>query len=371
MHFDMEARRRAALIAFGLGLGLVLALAGAEVWFRLAGAPFRPDVLRAGSLEYRPANLARHVLAPGPRTVRQGDLVQRISERGYRGDPFTLEKPEGVVRIAVLGGSAAFDIYAGEGRDWPARAEAELRSRGLNVEVLNLGVPGHASWDAAGRLLGEAWMFEPDYVLLYNCWNDLKYFSWLGPDSTLLRTRVPGPDPGDQNPYLHPVNRLDALLLGSRAYAWLRWRYLRLRLPTGPEGRRPEPAPLQDDFPDWGPKQYELTLRVFVEAARAGGAEPLLATQARLPTASNEADAGRRIRYDYAGLTHDALVRAFEACDAGARRVSAERRVPLLDLSELNGQDTLFQDHVHFRAPGSRLAGARLADFLDDVLRER
>lgn len=53
---------------------------------------------------------------------------------------------------------------------------------------------------------------------------------------------------------------------------------------------------------------------------------------------------------------------------AALRRVARDEEVPLLDLSELNGREALFADHVHVRREGSDTLAARFAAFLDSLL---
>ena len=65
-----------------------------------------------------------------------------------------------------------------DNQHWPHLIEKALHHRGYDkVEVLNAGVVGYSSFDSFSSLYSGIWMFKPDYVLLYNAWNDIKYFS--------------------------------------------------------------------------------------------------------------------------------------------------------------------------------------------------
>src|SRR5262245_44067511 len=122
---------------------------------------------RQRALRYAESAVSRHALAAEPLEVDAGrDLHYRITDKGYRGDDFEWQKPQGTVRILVYGGSSVFDIYQGEGRDWPARVERALTEGGIAAEVINAGVPGHTSLDSLGLLLAEGHRLDPDYVLL-------------------------------------------------------------------------------------------------------------------------------------------------------------------------------------------------------------
>jgi hypothetical protein len=360
----------------------VIALGGAELYLRATGSRTSPEALREASLEYEPTLFARHAFPRLAQRKRPSVGAVEISARGYRGPAFAIPKPPGVVRLVVLGGSAAFDLHAFEGRDWPRLVETRLRANGFpQVEVINAGTPGHATWDALGRLYSEIWMLEPDYVLVYEAWNDIKYFRWLTPERDLLRTYRPAtPGPTREglvaNPFLYYSGPLDRALGRSQLYTALRARYLAWRSGVqGQEGwfRDGDPgaagsAERADRYGPWGPRQYELTLHLIADAAQQIGARPVFVTQARLVAATNRDGERRRIPYEYVGLTHDALVRAFADCDRALMAAARAKTVPVLDLAALHGRDELFTDHVHTNPQGSEAVASAVAAFLSQML---
>ncbi len=375
-------RLRALVLCSAMSVGV--ALVAGEVFLRLAREPIDLERLRASSLAYERVAFARHAFPRRTQRVRATDSERtavQIGPRGYRGRDFAVPKPAGTRRVVVLGGSAAFDPHAEPDRDWPRRVEARLRRRGLHaVEVINAGIPGHASADSLGRLFSEIWMFEPDWVLVYHCWNDLKYFSWLGPDRSLLHgVRAPLARSGDRrvwNPFVHASGPVDRLLASSQLYLRARRRYWEWKLGLiGPEGlialdsererRRRRGEGLPESFESWGPRQLELTLELIVSASRRIGAEPLLMTQARLLAADNTQEDVARMNLAYLGLSHQGALEAFRACDDTIRKVATTEDVPWLDASAgISGHARLFQDHVHLSEAGSERLARRVADDL-------
>lgn len=353
-----------------------------ETWIRLTKAPLTPEIERSASLEYEASLFSRNQLPQLPQTTRaaDGSVLYSINELGYRGRSFAIPKPPERVRVVVVGGSAAFDIGAKEGEDWPRLVELKLHDLGLvNAEVINAAVPGYATWDVLGRLYAELWMIQPDYVLIYEAWNDIKYFPWLKPQHSLARGILPPPStettngPMVQNPFIYYTGPVDRLLCHSQLYSRLRRRFWWWRLgEIGLEGLVTglSDAPIDGSgypstYSEWGPRQYELDLRLIAAASRAAGATPLLLTQAHLVMPQNDEAERRLIRYDYIQLSHDGLVRAFADCDAAVRRVASLEQIGLLDLSsELSGRRTLFSDHVHTTAAGSRAIADAVASFL-------
>ncbi len=371
-----------ALASFALSAGLG---AGAlELWLRHTRPAPTLASLRARSLDYEPTLFARHAF---PQRVQElpsvGAPGPRINALGYRGPDFTPEKPSGVTRVVVLGGSAAFDAHARRGLDWPRQLEARLRAAGhRELEVVNAGTPGHAAVDSLGRLYSEIWTFEPDLVLVYHGWNDIKTFVPLSAETSLLRMLRPPPSRGPlvENPFTQPLGRVDAALARSQLYLRVRRRWLEWRLGMlGPEGllRRESAAAarwragegLAPSYPARGPRQLALVLELIAGSARAVGARPVFVTQARLLAPENGPAERARLNLAYVGLDHAAALRAYADVDAALRDVAAREQAPLLEASaRLSGRSELFVDHVHTTAAGSEALARFLAEELETLL---
>jgi lysophospholipase L1-like esterase len=354
-------------------------VAAVEVYLRLTRAHVNPDTLRARSLEYEATLFSRNAfpqMLQRKNATPSGQVV--INPRGYRGQLFGVPKPQGTVRIVMLGGSSLFDMYAREGEDWPHQVQSNLRDRGYrNVEVINAGTPGHATFDLLGRFYSEIWMFEPDYLLVYESWNDIKYFHFLDPQRSLLRAQRPAPVNGNgygylvTNPFMYYSGWPDRLLSHSQFYVRLRDRYIQWRIGTPRAEGIVDSSKLRDTYGSHGPRQFALDLHLLVSAARSVGAKPALLTQARLLTPSNTPAEREKIAYEFVNLSHDALLHAFADCDRAIFAVARADNVPVLDLSRmLSGQSELFEDHVHTTAAGSKALARATADFLEPMLRK-
>jgi hypothetical protein len=370
----LPLRKKVLFTLMVTAAALVLGLAAAEVLVRLTspGGYVTPEILKGRNLQYSPALFARHVFPQ--REVRalikevDNKIEYYINERGYRGRAFSVPKPGGVIRIMIYGGSAAFDINLPEGQDWPHRIETILRQRGYpEVEVINAGTPGHASFDSFGRFFSEGHLFEPDYVISYNEWNDIKYFR---SDRPLLREFKPFCLADD--PRLNYRNGFDRFLCEhSQFYVRLRWRYYSWRLGVKSQGAVPR-GPYASEITGTALKQYYLTQVMFVESARAAGAVPILMTEARLTTADNTESQRARIEYDYVKLDHEMLVRAYEEVERRLHKISAEKGVELIDVArDLNGRDEFFADVVHLTPAGSEALAQGTAQRLIEILEAR
>lgn len=371
-------RTRRGIAAAAVLVGLLGGFLIAEAVVRLTLRYNSPATVRAHSLQYLPAVYARHRLAPGqdfdaslawgppPAGAPSGPRIA-VNDLGLRGGRVMVPKPAGTVRVVVLGGSSVFDIHASEGEDWPHLAGARLRAAGHpEVEILNAGVPGHASADSLGRLVTQIWMLEPDEVLMVHGWNDLKLLGRIDPDHPLLAHQAPYDPRAD--PFQNDRGALDRLLLSSQLYVKLRTRWFLSRVAPGTEGWQADRGSAGLDW-SWGERQFRLDLALLAEACRAMGARPVFVTEANLATADADEEARKRIQYDYVGFDHPTLVRAYALFNEAVRAVGRERGVPVLDLDRaLSGRKDLFADHVHTNAAGSRAVADAVAAWLGEAL---
>lgn len=110
-------------------------------------------------------------------SVEFGGAQQSIQSNSYglRSPEIVLEKPKATLRIAVLGASTVFGAYAANNEGtFPARLEQTLRTAhpGLQVEVINAGLPGFGLDEQAqlfDRLIAR---FSPDITIVYPGFND-------------------------------------------------------------------------------------------------------------------------------------------------------------------------------------------------------
>ena len=153
-------------------------LAVAEIGLRIAGydplgshSGGRHRFLRSSAipdLEYE--------LVPGARGFAWGrDMA--INSHGFRDRERALEKAAGTRRIVTIGDSITFAGAMDARSRFTERLEAQLRTAGQGVEVLNLGVGGYDTLQEAAVLEHKGLAFDPDLVLLVFCINDLGVYS--------------------------------------------------------------------------------------------------------------------------------------------------------------------------------------------------
>ena len=367
----MTAPRRTAARFAGLLLALVAAGAAGEILARLTPrrvAEARPNF---SGLRHVTTVPSRHMLKPDQ--VWEGwwhgggagaALSYRINHAGYRGPQIAVPKPAGILRVVILGDSSVFDPAVGEGEDWPARVQETLRTRGYRqVEIVNAGVPEHATLDSLGRLYTQIWTFQPDFVLIDQAWSDIVSFVDLTPRRPAFWAFQPYDRARDP---LQPADgALDRILDHSQLYQRLRPR----PAPALAEKAGARNENLQDHYDRTGVEQYRLALGLLVEGTREIGARPVLVIQPTLVSESNGAAERGKIDYSPACLTHAALAAAFRDCAEAVREVGRRKGVAVIDAQAiLGGKPELFEDQVHLTRSGGREMADLVAGSLAETL---
>lgn len=139
--FARVSRRLLRFISLALfGLGLFLS---AELFLRIY---YKEQLrLQAYPLIYQPdLDLGYRYLPKTKGRICIPSICKEfeINERGYYGRPFSVQKPEGTCRIAIMGSSLANGIWMGGHEDFAMVMGRWFEERSLPVEVLNLSIDG-------------------------------------------------------------------------------------------------------------------------------------------------------------------------------------------------------------------------------------
>jgi lysophospholipase L1-like esterase len=366
------ARAAARRLAGGAVLALaVLSILGliAEAGLRVAGrlttgawpetrlAAFHREVGEVAALYRRHPFLNAGPVA-GARVHAFGKTAS-FNSLGYRSPERAAARPAGVLRVVCAGGSTTFDLLAASDVEtWPWRLEAELRGRGLPVEVWNAGFPG---WTSAENLISMALRevdLAPDLVLLYQGINDLQPGSHRPLDREYVRGHA------DQSRRalglgLEPPGLLARSLVAERLRDALvgpedPWR----RLAVGTAGGARHPRLAAE-----APGVFERNVRSFVAVAEAAGARVALATQVvRVRAARRDADLVYLAEW-LPGLEPEAAPRELERLNDVLRRIASESSgVLLFDVAaDLRWRDEDFADAIHLSPAGTGRLIAYLA----------
>ncbi len=94
----------------------------------------------------------------------------RTNAHGHRGPEYTLSKPEGTLRIMILGDSFGYGL----GLPYEKTLAAILAEELNGVEILNTSVPGYATTQEYLAFKRDCMDFDPDLVIIMFCPNDVR-----------------------------------------------------------------------------------------------------------------------------------------------------------------------------------------------------
>jgi len=91
---------------------------------------------------------------------------------GFRTAAFNPNKPDNKYRVVAMGGSSTYGIFDTYERSWPYLLEQSL---GEGYEVINTGLPGHATYGVVNLLKNEVIGWSPDVVIVYSLYNHVNF----------------------------------------------------------------------------------------------------------------------------------------------------------------------------------------------------
>ena len=235
--------KRMAIAAGSLLAALLAAEIGARLWLGrdfVQGAWVGPPQALCGRFDAELGWANREGSSARVVGSAVGAYDVAINSRGCRGPERDYAKPEGTVRIALLGDSTAWG-WGVDGEQ--AFARLVERALGPDVEVINLAVPGYATDQELLVLESEGRRYEPDIVLLALVHNDLwasrfpEYQGMGKPHFTvaengaleLANSPVPEPEGGSDLSARYTLRRASTFLALAR-----------LALPPPPAYQRPD-----------------------------------------------------------------------------------------------------------------------------------
>lgn len=169
------ARRSARIAKLGaiVLISLIVALLAAELILRAFHLAPRSGLSTMSSAEF--ARL------PGIFTPNESVLDEQIAalpfrividSLGFRGSDIARQKPEGLVRILVVGDSHVFGDFVQNGETLPAQLQDSLSRRCRSTETVNAGLGGSTIVDQM-QMLRRVLPLSPDLVVLVFSENDV------------------------------------------------------------------------------------------------------------------------------------------------------------------------------------------------------
>ena len=111
-------------------------------------------------------------MKPGKYLTDEG-ISYNINSKGFRGKEFKTIKEK--KRIIAFGGSTTIGIESPDNLTYPAQLEKILNEKKLDYEVLNMGFSSKSLNYIKNLFFNEAYIYDPDIILIYNNRNSIMY----------------------------------------------------------------------------------------------------------------------------------------------------------------------------------------------------
>jgi len=98
-----------------------------------------------------------------------------INSHGFRGSEISIEKPNDVFRIFVVGGSTTFGVGStSDNTTMPGFLQEKFKNSDIDIsiDVINAGIGGADSASESYYIKNFLLKFEPDMFVIYDGWND-------------------------------------------------------------------------------------------------------------------------------------------------------------------------------------------------------
>lgn len=292
---------------------------------------------------------------------------------GFRGQELQMPKPEGEVRVFLVGGSTAECFYLDDDDDLCATAERELNlgaPERRDIRLYNVGLSGTASDDHVAMVTQRLVHLEPDAILVFCGLNDLTRSIYNYDYLHYVEER-----PAYRKPWYKRM--LFVSQIARRLY------FLRRRIDPSDRDILEERTlesnyagkiglqrtiPVSEAEPRVDAPSYARNLATLVGVAEAHGFQLIFMTHPSTWNSQVDSEAKKWswMRYRNGVLySEEAMDAALEQLNDSMRRVAAAHRIPLFDVARtLPKSLDYFYDDCHFNVRGAAKVGVELAHFL-------
>ena len=295
------------------------------------------------------------------------------SSLGFRGDDIEVPKPDGVYRIAAIGGSTTYGTAVkSPSQAYPYQLQEYLRAQGYeNVEVVNAGVGAYTSWESLMNLQFRVLDIDPDLIIIYHAINDAHarvvypYEAYRGDNSGYRAPIVQDtviPKVWEYSTALRILGILMGWISPQNSLEWTRSRtastnYRELYLSLMKNGTYPlgifVDVPIEDMIANNPPIYFYRNMKSMALMAQGYGAEVMFTTFAYDP-ASN-----------FPTVSDAPYIQMLEEHNAISKQVAEETQSYFYDFAPNMpmGKD-YFKDGRHMTEEGNRIRAQLFGDFI-------
>lgn len=306
---------------------------------------------------------------------------------------YEFKKSAGEIRIATIGGSTTANLNLTYEENWPGRLGILIQEvyPHKKIKILNAGVPGFDTAQSVGNLALRVMPFNPDIVIIYHAYNDLKAIRAdrkFSPDYAHIHKKPYG--------YHQQPGILIRWLNHSMFYVRTRNKYrdhVRIRNKYNKTAGNKKPGNQKKSagskkkrlvhIPPDAVRTFEQHVRSLVAIADAGGAKVILSSFAtlhdpHLDYSDNERNMGLTeyqkaelgsLLYFTPGLELSAIFKGIIQFNDVLKAIAQEGRAGWVDnAASIPNDEKYFVDRVHFTKYGAKLMADNLFPIVLELL---
>lgn len=289
---------------------------------------------------------------------------------GMRGPAATAAKPANTFRVIAVGASETFGLYESAGHEFPRQLEDSLNQRAARCtagaprfEVLNAAMPGMSLPTIEQDIRRRLSRLQADAILIYptpaGFLDDAPPVA-ARPDSSGA-TALPATNALRPRALARAREQVKLLLPGF-ALTWLREAEIRRALASRPAGWRFTAVPHERLA------LYEQALAASIDAARAIGAVPVVATHANMFMGRAREDHEMLVAWSkfYPRADERVIVQFDSAARLSTLAIARDSGAVAVDVADrlTSAPTDAFADFVHFSDGGAALVASTLTPAL-------
>lgn len=301
-----------------------------------------------------------------------------IDSYGFRADAITIKKPKNTYRIAILGGSTAYEVNVSYNQSAPKLLQDMLNKHySKKIQVINAGVSGYTSEHTLIDYQTRVSDFKPDLVIMWHGVNDM-YASCADPNS------ITGPYQPDYTNYLGPIQNmvetyffpplfsihfytLDYAMNLIETHLYSDFDNLYNNLADGTiEYQRSKIPSGNMQFPSI--TSYKRNLRYITVAVLADNTKFIIGNQPNMFATDQKYHMTTDGIFCYNGkikANMQSQIKGMAEFNAVTKEVANEYHIPFIDLnSAIPKTPEYFFDDVHWTPKGNEIAAKKLYNFI-------
>jgi len=293
---------------------------------------------------------------------------------------YELKKSAGEIRIATIGASTTANINLSYEENWPGRLGILLNEvyPHKKIKILNAGVPGFDTAQSIGNLALRVMPFDPDIVIIYHAYNDLKAIRAdrkFSPDYSHIHQKPYGyyQQPGILMRWLNHSMFYVRVRKEYRDYVSNRNKYNKMagnKKSVKQEKAAGSKKQRLVHIPPDAVRIFEQHVRSLVAIAEAGGAKVVLSSFATLHDPYLDYSDNERIKgltkyqktelgsllYFTPGLELPAIFKGINQFNNVLKIIAQEEKVGWVDnAASIPNDEKYFVDRVHFTKNGAKI----------------